>query len=484
MFIDAAHNITPIPKSCGLSRDIMMVLHSFAEVVINIQYSHSRWKTKTLTLPDAGRDLHILLQSTYNRKSSDDRDRVYALLGLLSHDLGITPDYYAKAPDVYVHTVRAIIGATGSLDVLYGDLGQKTRADLPSWVPDWGAPTHGEGIRRTRAVRKVYNACNGLKFSCWTSVDSFWDSLCTDIEFSRSRNIRKPMEAYLHSKMSLLDLEEAEENLLCTPKPDCLTIPAIYAGRILVSSDQILSGADVKLLKSLWCRWRHESLTGRTTQRSQFSPQFDMDTVRALVFDSKLTPCRGKIERLGDDDECHLQQWYEARISDGDQPYDDVLGFDLVLDFMSTRRCLFMTETGGIGWGPEGLKSGDEVFVLPGGKVPFVIRGVDRLKHVSTGQLIGDCYLQGVMDGELVNASILGDQGASMFRENCAFEFEKILNRVRATCEGMGPMSFDSLRGNLDGFATCWNDSLKARHKARALAELKGLWSVGIISLK
>ncbi|KAI1092053.1 heterokaryon incompatibility protein-domain-containing protein [Rostrohypoxylon terebratum] len=485
MFTNAVvHNITPMLKGCNLSRDSMVVLNSFAEIVTNIQYSHSRWKTKTLALPDAGRDLHILLQSTYNRKSSDDQDRVYALLGLLSNDLGITPNYYAKTPDVYVYTVRAIIGATGSLDVLYGDLGQKTRNDLPSWVPDWGAPMHGEGVGRTRVVSKVYNACNGLKFNCWTSIDSFWDSLCADIQFGHSKNIRAPIEAYLRSRMNSLDSEEAEEDSVCKPNSNRLTIAASYAGRILVSSNQILGGVDVKALRSACCRWRHENFPGHTTQESQLDSQLDMATMRALVFDSKLTPCRGEIERLTDGDEIHVRQWQQAKISDGDQPYDEILGLDSVSILMSDRRRLFMNDTGAIGWGPDGLRSGDNIFVLPGGKTPFVIRGVDRSKYISTGRLIGDCFLQGAMDGELVNGSIRGDQGTAMYRENCAFEFEEILNRVQASSDGKGQIFSDSIGGNLEGFAACWNKSLEVRHEARTLAYSRGLKSVSIISLE
>lgn len=55
----------------------------------------------------------------------------------------------------------------------------------------------------------------------------------------------------------------------------------------------------------------------------------------------------------------------------------------------------------GIGLGPVSMAAGDDIFVLPGGKMPFVLRFVRS--HNRPGQdfnLIGDCYCHGAMNGE------------------------------------------------------------------------------------
>jgi hypothetical protein len=55
----------------------------------------------------------------------------------------------------------------------------------------------------------------------------------------------------------------------------------------------------------------------------------------------------------------------------------------------------------GIGLGPVSMAAGDDIFVLPGGKMPFVLRFVESLNlPCEDFNIIGDCYCHGAMDGE------------------------------------------------------------------------------------
>jgi hypothetical protein len=56
---------------------------------------------------------------------------------------------------------------------------------------------------------------------------------------------------------------------------------------------------------------------------------------------------------------------------------------------------LIVTNTGYLGLGNP--QPGDEVWVLLGGNSPFVLRPVP---DSSQYRLVGDCYVQGIMDGE------------------------------------------------------------------------------------
>ncbi len=51
--------------------------------------------------------------------------------------------------------------------------------------------------------------------------------------------------------------------------------------------------------------------------------------------------------------------------------------------------------------GPAELSEGDQVYILAGGKVPLVLRPVSG-SQLDTFELVGDCYIHGVMDGEAV----------------------------------------------------------------------------------
>ena len=64
----------------------------------------------------------------------------------------------------------------------------------------------------------------------------------------------------------------------------------------------------------------------------------------------------------------------------------------------------FVTEKGYFGLGNSETQAGDQVWVLIGGKVPFVLRLVvdndGTSSFDSSFWLVSDCYLHGIMDGE------------------------------------------------------------------------------------
>jgi hypothetical protein len=69
-------------------------------------------------------------------------------------------------------------------------------------------------------------------------------------------------------------------------------------------------------------------------------------------------------------------------------------------------RRFFRTEKGYIGLGPPNTRVGDEVFILDGGTVPFLLRSERESLRFFVGELhnpytlVGDCYVYGIMDGE------------------------------------------------------------------------------------
>lgn len=96
-------------------------------------YRAAKERKSLLNLPQRFRD----------RKASDPRDKVYALLSLVetgSAGSTLVPDYSLSVKDVFIRAAISIIRASKSLSVLSTDNGRKVRTDLPSWVPDWDAP--------------------------------------------------------------------------------------------------------------------------------------------------------------------------------------------------------------------------------------------------------------------------------------------------------------------------------------------------------
>jgi len=66
-------------------------------------------------------------------------------------------------------------------------------------------------------------------------------------------------------------------------------------------------------------------------------------------------------------------------------------------------RTMFRTKTNLLGMGPLSTQEGDEVWVLMGAKVPFVLRPVDNGKAPKRYKLVGEAYVHGYMDGEILS---------------------------------------------------------------------------------
>ncbi|KAH6016862.1 hypothetical protein HBI82_109820 [Parastagonospora nodorum] len=62
------------------------------------------------------------------------------------------------------------------------------------------------------------------------------------------------------------------------------------------------------------------------------------------------------------------------------------------------NRAFFMTKSGYIGLGPRWMKEQDQVVIFDGAETPFLLRGV-TVNETEAWKLVGDCYLDGWMDG-------------------------------------------------------------------------------------
>ncbi|PQE23324.1 het-6-heterokaryon incompatibility protein [Rutstroemia sp. NJR-2017a WRK4] len=67
---------------------------------------------------------------------------------------------------------------------------------------------------------------------------------------------------------------------------------------------------------------------------------------------------------------------------------------------MTTCKRIFLSENGYIGLVPVGTNIGDEICLLFGGSIPFIVRNQDSYQR-----FIGECYCHGIMQGEVLENS-------------------------------------------------------------------------------
>ncbi|KAM5350718.1 hypothetical protein ACJ41O_007223 [Fusarium nematophilum] len=151
----------------SIDREHAKVLPRFSRQVLEIKRLRLQWNE------NGGADLLSLLQEFSGRLASDERDKVFALLGLAPTNLLISPNYSLDTLEVYRRTVVGMIEDRGSLAALTGDLRRKNSRGFPSWVPDWAAIFEEPDYRRM-VLQRLYSACSYRRMRFAHSEKEYW----------------------------------------------------------------------------------------------------------------------------------------------------------------------------------------------------------------------------------------------------------------------------------------------------------------------
>ncbi|KAJ4854253.1 heterokaryon incompatibility protein (HET) domain-containing protein [Trichoderma breve] len=343
--------------------------------VSNLDHFRENWRRSQET------DLLSLMRYFGHRKASDDRDRVYALLGLCNQTTAIRPNYRLDVKEVFMAPIIETIRNTKSLSVLYGDHSRKTRRDIPSWVPDWSTELD-ENQRQRATLSSLFNA-NG------------------------QRNL--PKYGLIHHSghsLAVHGIKIAKVTKIAEP---------LYA-----SSDR---NSTVEVLK----RWREMAMT---TPGAYFRKNSAKENFLKTILSDAAYFKFASLKRLDTKNTKALLWWLDRTISPNSREQDEDRyrshintrfghfgHFTDIMRLSATNRTLFSNKPDHTNWnlakfesvglGPMLIKEGDEIHILPGSNLPLVLRPVDfcdshgHSRLVRKYQLVGDCFLQGVMDGEL-----------------------------------------------------------------------------------
>lgn len=80
--------------------------------------------------------------------------------------------------------------------------------------------------------------------------------------------------------------------------------------------------------------------------------------------------------------------------------------FDDMIKQVSLGRHMIKTSQGHVGFGPEGSREGDMVVIMPGGRMPYILRRCSEENGAeSEYKLLGDVFLHGAMLGEALEST-------------------------------------------------------------------------------
>lgn len=345
--------------------------------------------------------------------ATDPRDRVYSLSGLV-HDFSLCGllSYKVSVEDLYTHLVKRFIEMCDSLDVIcFATIFKASPAAglLPSWVPDWrtkvtplvvpllvsqGAKEHIGNLRPCNYsdVSACYSASKGrspvVKFS-----DSSSSMVCSGICVSTIEHLTRVPAA------ELADIQDVAADWPCSTSK---------AGQVLCAAS--LLGSMVRCL--VIDRRDHYLNHAAPTQRYVLE-------LRTLA--SKWTQDKTQVPLW-------IAEWLELNMafplapgttlrsllgSFGDE---DNLGDSILIDstdrtrfsarfvdtMMRSPRRLVRCANGKLATVPLRAQRYDIVCVLFGCSVPVVLREVEADVY----EFVGECYVDGIMNGEALEAGI------------------------------------------------------------------------------
>jgi hypothetical protein len=364
-------------------------------------------------------DLRDLLDECRARGCADKRDRVYGLCALRSHMFQQAPllDYVFPAEKVWEDLQLEMMRRSRSLDLLAALPGPAV-APWPrpvGWAVDWAAPAGpttaddaSRALLRERAECAArWTACGGA-----ASRVAFVHPRALSLGGFALGRVRKVGLSHLVAdpEMAWFKYREWWEAL----ELDRLPMPTGVGGRSL---EEVLCEA------IMGCSSPRPA--GVARNGSAFQEQL-LANIRA--YRTRRNNAAGGTKEVGPDGQ-PVQSWLKrsatlrrvgsksSQKSAAPPPAPAVMpspssggGANLVTHAMRATigRQLVVSDAGHVCLAPTGVRRGDEICVLYGGRAPFVLRQAerdpdgygDRLLY----RIVGEAYVHGVMEGQAVMA--------------------------------------------------------------------------------
>jgi hypothetical protein len=322
----------------------------------------------------------LLTLKRFGMQASDSRDIVYALTGIADDAARkhVYPDYSKHTKDVYTQIAQTFLAEEkGRLRTLWLCSQPRQLPNLPSWVPDWS--TLWKNDRRHLSQDGGYGTSGPI--------------------FAASRQARPVVSFSTHNERQILHLQGYAFDTVQFIRP-AFDITEILKCGGLFSVHLAVTGRG----RALWDLYRSHPNNSKADIHAA-------DTIiRTTIADLELVwgPDITSTYRRASPD--LLQKLHETFITPPArrifQTLHNLSAAKLDILYRHNGRRPFITEKGRLGLGPSMMQAGDIVAVILGAEVPFILR---RRKEDGRYEVIGEAYVDGIMDGEVMDMALEKD---------------------------------------------------------------------------
>ncbi|KAJ3545639.1 hypothetical protein NM208_g2414 [Fusarium decemcellulare] len=414
LFSHAARNYEHHRKDCCQNHykylhgnDIRHVEH-FYRTIIELDDLRHKWQSILKNQAPIKINLRELLWQFRSRDTTDPKDKVFVLFPLVN-DWGnqdqMEADYNMEIRRIYRAVVEKVMAIDESLLILMGNTEKsKDLIDLPSWVPDWTIkPPQFESERLERT--KLFNASKGIK-----PKPKFHGQKVLELGGVRFDSITTTSEIMVYGDDDeTLEVFRSWYNLLCDNQPIMSRYPtkeprmAAYWRTLCMDTVRSLGFRGVPLNKDR--RYRRCSRCYVREATKQWMSRTGLP--HSTVADSSSALQIPLVSRPGSREPSPHRLPVQETGPDGEEKLTYV-AVDFAVTSATLNRRLFFTKKGYMGLGPATMKAGDAAYVFAGGHMPFIVRhakerDVPKVGMRNCHELIGDCYIHGIMDGEVMD---------------------------------------------------------------------------------
>ncbi|EUC47771.1 hypothetical protein COCMIDRAFT_34681 [Bipolaris oryzae ATCC 44560] len=370
-------------------------------------HRHNAFQLVALLRATCVGSINLKQHGPHNLQATRPEDKIFALLGLAADRdelkrFGVVPNYDIPYEQTYTTTMVALL-RQGHISLL--SMCQPSQSpNLPSWVPDWS--------------RSITDMLQDVRNDHMTLYPEFSASGPPPTNTKNSIKIIKEAGIIKHISLHSILFDEIHQIGHFPTRTTTTDVP--FQETYTWPSQWLL-----EILRLTYCPTATTTATPNKPRYKRFHDRLSAATRTATGDVARNT--QGEFERAGP---THLSDAIillhhglqflrpgrckvEARRFLSAQKtltmtLADRVRHEIPLAFQITGRSLgrvpFVTRRGHLGLGSDEVRVRDAIAVVEGAQVPFVLRAVGGGRY----SLVGEAYVDGVMDGEVVASEGFG----------------------------------------------------------------------------